>query len=553
LEVIAMKLTRKVVALGVFAAAAISAGACSSQQGTSGSQGTGSDIGTLGSNGGNTGTVGLHLNIPNSTFTVSSLNWTISNGTNSYSGTINMTDDAGNAAQSIEFVAGPVVAGTGYTVTLSGSDSNGDPCTGTSPQFNVTAGTSMTATAVVNVTCTVATDAALSADVNSGSVAVDAGVQVVNQAPFQCPGISGVSISPAELKPPESAALAAGVVAGSGGVQTLLWSATCQSGTPIIVNPTSPNATFQCGTAVPTGGVDDCTLTLTIGLDGNGADGGNVGPVCTGIANTTISETIACEPGGVTLPSCGAGQTQCGSAEAGTDCEDLSNGSGPNHLCGTTCAGATVCGGTTPACVNGVCTAQPPTACTTAPCASTGPNSLTCTGNNNSGSNAGVCTPMEAAFRNFDPTGTCYSCMVGGGCFDAPHAPAVECGDLGAFTDGAGTALTAAQSQQDCMNVVSCILGSGTAAAGGTCASNGAGVAWCYCDEASTTCASAAPSSLTGACTNQEVVGFSYNSTSSTPVSQQILSEQTGATTQPSGSATGAFACAILNGCTSCY
>jgi hypothetical protein len=195
-----------------------------------------------------------------------------------------------------------------------------------------------------------------------------------------------------------------------------------------------------------------------------------------------------------------------------------------------------------------------PTACTSSPCASSGPNSLQCGGNDSSGADTGVCTPMEAAFMNFDKTGACYACMVGGGCFDAPHQPAVECGDLTAsFTNGAGTALTAAQAQQDCMDTLNCIFGSGTATAGGTCASNAAGVSWCYCAEAATTCASAAPSSLTGACTSTELAGFAYNTSSATPVSQQVLDEQTGATSQPSGAATGAFACAILNGCTSCY
>src|SRR5258708_36206890 len=155
-----MKLTRNGLALG-FAVAAVSAAACSSQHGSIGQgTGTGADIGSLGSRQGNTGSVGMHLNITGSAATISSLNWTISNGTNSYSGTVNMTDDAGNAAQPIEFVAGPVVAGPGYTVVLTGSDTNNDPCHGQWPTFAVTAGTSTAATAAVNVTCTVPTHAA---------------------------------------------------------------------------------------------------------------------------------------------------------------------------------------------------------------------------------------------------------------------------------------------------------------------------------------------------------------------------------------------------------
>ncbi|MGH7435030.1 MAG: hypothetical protein ACRENE_05085, partial [Polyangiaceae bacterium] len=250
-----MKLTRKSIALG-FAVAAVSAAACSSQHGSTvgtAGGGGGSPV-ALTSNGGNTGAVGMHLNIPNSTFTIDSLNWVITNGTNNYNGTINMTDDAGNKAQSIEFVAGPVVAGMGYTVTLSGSDSNGDPCTGTSPTFTVGAGTSTTAQAVVNVVCMVPTDASVAQTVDSGSVAVDAGVTVVNQAAFNCPGITGVSISPAELHPPEIANINAGeaIPATPGGTPTFLWTATCGSGTPTIGNPNSPATTFACGSAVST-------------------------------------------------------------------------------------------------------------------------------------------------------------------------------------------------------------------------------------------------------------------------------------------------------------
>jgi hypothetical protein len=68
-------------------------------------------------NGATAGNVGLNLNIPNSAFTIGSLNWGITNGTNTYNGTVNLTDDAGYAAQSIELVIGPVVAGQGYVAS----------------------------------------------------------------------------------------------------------------------------------------------------------------------------------------------------------------------------------------------------------------------------------------------------------------------------------------------------------------------------------------------------------------------------------------------------
>ncbi len=545
-----MKLTRNALALGFAVAAVSAAAACSSQHGsTVGSGGTGANIGVNGEGHGNAGTVGMHLNIPGG-FTIDSLDWTISNGTNTYTGKINMTDDAGHAAQSIEFVAGPVVAGPGYTVTLSGHDSNGDPCQGTSPTFAVTAGTSTTATAAVNVTCTVAADAALSSTVDSGSVAVDAGITLVNQAPFQCPGITGVSISPAELNPPQLANLGAGVTNNaSGGTPTLMWSATCNgpAGTaPIITNPTSPNATFSCGTVVPpTGSVYTCQLTLTVGLNGTGADGGSVGQVCTGLPNTAISETIVCEPGGSTLPTCGAGQTQCGSSTS--DCENLSNGSGPNHLCGTACGTAVVCGGTTPVCQGGVCVSQPPTACTTSPCNATGPNSVQCNGN----ANGGVCTAEEALFVAKDiaagllvsgqlkTTGgnaaeSCYECLLANQCLnDAAGDNGQECGDVAANAP----TLNNENGPQACLDVINCTIAN-------ACATSNPDLPGCYCGSTATgTCVTTGPA--LGPCVNVETNGL--NTTTPGTVNTSYTSVGL-----PAGVANVVFACAFSNGCAKC-
>jgi hypothetical protein len=532
-----MKLTRKALALG-FAVAAVSVAACSSQQGSgSGTNGSGTTVGSLSDGTGNTGSVGLHLNIPNSSFTIGSLNWTITNGANTYTGTINMTDDAGNAAQSIEFVAGPVVAGPGYTVTLTGSDSNGDPCTGTSPPFTVSAGTSTTATAVVNIQCTVPTDASVAATVDSGSVAVDAGVTLINQSAFLCPGITGVSISPAELKPPETAALNAGIYLppAPGGTETLTWSATCGTGAAIITNPNAANTTFSCGTAINT----LCTLTLTVGLNGTAADGGTVGQVCTGVGNTTISESINCEPGGATLPGCPTGFTQCGTTA--TDCEDLSNGSGPNGLCGTACGTAVKCSGTTPACQAGVCVAQPPTACTTAPCAASGPNSLKCTGNGTTGTNAGVCTPTQAILMGLSQA--CYTCAQSNFCLDNASQSGFECQDLaGTFVNGAGATVNQAST---CETTLTCVTGS----QGMSCPSNANGIGDCYCGPSLTPSACQTATTQNGPCLADEIAGFAY--TPGSTAANTILGEFTTQTT-PSGNANALAACALSNCASTC-
>ncbi|MGH7436152.1 MAG: hypothetical protein ACRENE_10810, partial [Polyangiaceae bacterium] len=477
--------------------AAISVAACSSQHGsmvgTGGGQGT---AGVIGQNGGNTGSVGTHLFIPNSTFTIDSLNWVITNGTNSYNGTLNMTDDAGNAAQSIEFVAGPVVAGSGYTVTLSGSDSNGDPCTGASAMpFTVSAGTMTTATTVVNVVCTVPTDANLAQTVDSSSVAVDAGVTIQNQAPFQCPGITGISITPAELHPPEAAQISGfeTIPANPGGTPTFAWSATCDSaGTPVIGDVNAASTTFGCGTA--TG--QSCTLTLTVGLDGKGADGGTVGQVCAGVGNTTISERIRCEgPSPIVCPS---GKVQCGSGFF-SDCESLSDGSGPNGYCG---ACGTVCAGPNPACTCGSCFPAPPQPCNGVSTSCGG--CVECDGNA-----SGACTPTEAIFVARDvargllvdgqETGSngCYECLWNAGCLDDTVYldTGKECGDL---TGNVGSGAQASEAKtQACINALNCILPSECANARATSGNSATdGIANCFCgsDYPNTTACSAATS-----------------------------------------------------------
>lgn len=64
-----------------------------------------------------------------------SLDWTIAGPAGTYSGTVNVGD-----AGSVEFVAGGVAEGDGYTVTMSGIDVDGLRCAGTSAPFRVVAG-----------------------------------------------------------------------------------------------------------------------------------------------------------------------------------------------------------------------------------------------------------------------------------------------------------------------------------------------------------------------------------------------------------------------------
>jgi hypothetical protein len=528
-EVIKMKLMHSALTAG-FAAVAITLAACSSQHG--GTAGTGSnsggDISSLNGNvaQGDIGSVGMHLTIGNGV-SVTSLNWVISNGTNTYTGTI-----AIGSAGAVEFVAGGIAAGSGYVVTLTGTDTSGDFCSGTSAPITVTSGA--TSNAVVLVTCTIPTDAAIAADVTTGSVGVDAAVTLVPQAPFQCPGITSFSISPASVLPPQTAALTSLSTAGGGGTETMLWTTSCSGA--VITNPTSPGATFACGSA--TGA---CTVTLTVNLNGTGPDGGNVGPVCTGVAFTTLSDTIVCESGG-TLACFAPTPNVCAAADGGPAyCANLLTDASNCGTCGKACPAAL------PACVAGVCKAPLPTVCTTAGQA----NCVSC-----SGSTGGLCTPTEAPFVQLDinsgaatvagpdPAGSCYACLLGGSCLDSPthHVSGVECGDLtGNFTNGGGTSVPAAAT---CLATLGCVTG-----VGAPCALNSNGLSFCYCGTgggAPTVCASHG-TAANGACFATEAAGFAFTSTDANDILLNFTD-----TTEPSGQANNIAACALSNGCNQC-
>jgi hypothetical protein len=99
-----------------------------------------------------------------------SLDWVISGPSGYYSGTIYFGD-----AHSLEFVAGGIQAGTGYTITLAGIDRYDDPCSGTSAPFAVLPGEVSQAGVVLNCDQPLA-DASEPADVTTGAVGVEAGV-----------------------------------------------------------------------------------------------------------------------------------------------------------------------------------------------------------------------------------------------------------------------------------------------------------------------------------------------------------------------------------------
>lgn len=547
-----MKLIRNAFAASLVAAVTVAG--CSSQHGqqttATNAPGASNSVGT------NYGAAGLHLQIaPGVTFT--SLSYTITNGgTTLVPSTVVPIADA----QSIEFVVGQLPAGGPYTININATDSNADPCSGTAT-FSIMAG--MTTAIVMNITCTAPADASANAVVTTGNLAVDAGVVYTSQGAYQCPGISGLSASPAEVVSPQTAQVGVDTVVsatpdgGAIGTPTINW--TASAGTFVNTNSNTSSLAspvFNCGSFVGT-----AILNVTIGLTGsnNGADAGDV---CANALYQTGSLQIVCDGGG-TL-NC-FGQTPCPAAPATpTYCATLTNDPMNCGACGTTCtapatscvsgacacptAGQTVCGtgaaagcfstqtdpnhcGTSctvcaagDTCQAGVCSAPPPQACVNA--ATDAANCVKCTGNS-----SGECTPTEAAIVNLQDIArnhltavplsgnSCYACLVNAGAIDdtVNGDSNQECGDLpaGSFaTPDAGSVSSA----QACLNVLNCIFPSNCQNASASDPGATDGISNCFCGAAypnTTACNAGTQTGANGSCAALELDGFAATSTTS--------------------------------------
>jgi hypothetical protein len=574
-----MKLIRNTFAAGLVAALSLAA-ACSSQQVTPGT-GTGSNTGSGTQPGSTLGQVSMHLQIGQGV-SLTSLNYTVNGPSTVPPGTVPIGD-----AQSIEADIGGIPAGTGYTITLSGTDSLNDPCTGTSTSFSVQPG--LVTYTTITVTCTQPADASNAADVNTGVVAIDASVNLITAVNYDCPGISAFSVSPAEISSPQTAALAVSTVQASGGspgTETISWTASNGGFTDTGTTSSSLAApTFACGTFVGT-----AVVSVTVGLTGsnNGVDAGNV---CVGQPFTTYSANVVCESGTAacfsTAPTNCSGtctntntdNNNCGTCGTVCTAPETCNGGTCSCASGTSlCAGACValntttncgtCGNACTAgdsCISGACVAPPPSVCTSGTC---GANTIYC---GNEGANA-PCTSTEAIFVNLDINrgylstagnaaansnpNSCYACLVSNNCLDNPSRgfTGQECSDLSApFTSGtSGVTLTAAAA---CNAVVSCV----SSTTGANCVANAAGPSYCYCGTGGetdngtvspggpTTCQGAG-SFANGPCFASESQGFTYSPTDGTDI---VKAYDT--TTQPSGMANALFVCASGNGCNSCF
>jgi hypothetical protein len=553
-----MKLIRKGLALGVCAAAATIA-ACSSHHGPTGSSGSGSDqTATLGQGGG-LGSIGMHLTLSNND-SIYSVSYTCTGPGTITPGTIDFND-----AQSIEKVIGGIPAGNGYVCTLTGFDTLGDPCTGMTTSFNVSAGQVSSATAWI--VCTQPTDAAIAADVSTGSVAIDAGITLVAAGANNCPGITSFSFSPAELIGsaqasqlalseigPQGLTSTGGALDAGAGITNILWTSSCAAGTGTLcgnfdgnATSTSPTPHFLCA-----GGAAPFQVTVTAQVTDYQTMTTPSGPVttnvCNGVPYTSMSSLINCEGGG-SFSCFNPTPNLCTGADGGPFCVNFSTDVNNCGSCGHVCATGNTC-------VSGACVAPPPTACTSSPCAGSGPNSVQCTGN----AGQTVCTPTEAVVVARDiskgflsggqlTAASCYACLVSTGCIDGGGFGGNECGDLsGTITTGAaaGTTLTAA-----CLNTLSCILPS----SGTTCGNNAStGISNCFCGSnggTASACTSLANfveppsgSGPNGSCDTQEFDGFGYASGGVTNTA--VLGSFT-TNTSASGMANAILSCAGTN------
>jgi hypothetical protein len=239
--------------------------------------------------------VGLQLSLP-SGVTIATVNYSIM-GPTPQQGSVSVGND-----QAIQFVVGGLAAGS-YTIQLTATDSNGDPCSGSGP-FTVTPGTVTSAS--LTMACIVDGDAVVPAPVNTGSVFVDAGVVLEAGTPTVCPGITSLTVTPAALPVGSSAAVS---VATIGGTPTIQWTqsdATGQTGAGTFADASAASTTFTCTQA----GQTVVTVSVATGA-------------CVGVPFTTLFALVNCE----TTPGSDAG-SDASDASGPSPCAQFNGGQG---------------------------------------------------------------------------------------------------------------------------------------------------------------------------------------------------------------------------------
>ncbi len=238
-------------------------------------------------------------------------------------------------AQSLEFVVGGIAAGSGYTLSITGQDSAGDPCSGaTATPFAVMSG-AVTQTTLA-VTCVAPADSSVVADVNTGTFELDASVYLEATAPLACPGISSFTISPAELASGQSATLA---LLDTDPTALITWSVS-PAGGGVFGSGNTPTASTASTTFTCTNSSPQVTVTAAIVSASDAA-----AALCVGQPFQKLSALVNCEPQCTSasscpsttackLPVCTGGLCGFTNAAQGTACTDSG---------GSICDGAGTC------------------------------------------------------------------------------------------------------------------------------------------------------------------------------------------------------------------
>jgi hypothetical protein len=200
--------------------------------------------------------VGARLTLPGGEV-INTLTWTITgpNGASTVvqSGTVSVANSL-----TVSFLVGGIPAGTGYTISVSGTSADGTVTCGGSATFGVTA--RQTTSVSLFLQC--------------NTPGADAGSAQINGTTYACASAGSITAIPAETAVGSSIALAATANGPNPGALTYAWSA--PSGT--FSAPSSATTNFTC--TAP----GQFTVTATVG-DGSVPDGA---PPCTAASVTAL-------------------------------------------------------------------------------------------------------------------------------------------------------------------------------------------------------------------------------------------------------------------------
>jgi hypothetical protein len=235
----------------------------------------------------NTGKIGvsIHEHLQNGA-NITSLNWTITAAGEDVTGTLNI-----GIATGASFEQGGLIAETGYTVSLTGTDDQGGSCSGSTSGITVTA--EQVTQTTVNVLCQVNDQdgSEYQGDASTGALQANIDITGTSQAAWVCPVLTNITVADTYLPSGGLTGASEASSTGSGGTQTLLWSLDTASSTggATITGPTTASPTINCNTYE-----GPATVTFYTGLDATLLDGG-MQQECPSVPANTQSVTLDCD------------------------------------------------------------------------------------------------------------------------------------------------------------------------------------------------------------------------------------------------------------------